>query len=178
MVVLLELHAAQAAGQLERWEQSLALLDSLIKESPESSLVAEAYFERGRAKQELDQLDAAVADFQQASERSRGPVGARAQFMVGEVYFQKKEFDQAIKDFQRVMFRVAADGAEIRNWQAKAGYEAARCCEVQIQNAQSAADKAQRIADAKKFYRYVVDEHPQHELAVQAKKRLEELAKL
>ncbi len=105
---------------------------------------------------------------------------ARAQFMVGEVEFQQKRYADAIKDFQRTMFRAVGEGgpAELRNWQAKAGYEAGRCSEVQIQEAKSPALRAKYIADAKKFYQYVVATHPENELAAEAKKRLDALAKL
>ena len=71
-----------------------------------------------------------------------------------------------------------ADQFEQRDWQAKAGYEAGRCSEVQIADAKSAALRAKLIADAKKFYQYVVQSHGEHELAAQAKKRLAALAKL
>ena len=121
-----------------------------------------------------------MADFKQAAERSRDAVGARAQFMLGEIGFQQKQFDEAIKDFQRVMFRYGTEQAppEVKNWQAKAGFEAGRCCEVLIESAASPAERAVRIADAKKFYRYVVETHPDNELAAEAKKRLDVLAKL
>jgi len=180
MAVLLQLHAGQAAGQLGKWDQSLELLDAFVQSHPDSNFLAEAYFERGQAKQKLGKLDDAALDFQQAAERSRGAVGARAQFMIGEIRFQQKDFAQAIKDFQRVMFRAVPEGAEaeLHNWQAKAGYEAGRCCEVQVQAAQAPSEKARLVAEATKFYRYVVEEHAENELAAQAKKRLLDLAKL
>ena len=67
--------------------------------------------------------------------------------------------------------------AELRNWQAKSGYEAGRCSEVQIADAKSGTIRAKHIADAKKFYQYVVQTHAGHELAAEAKKRLAALAK-
>ncbi len=180
VAVLRQLHAGQAAGQLDKWQESMGYLDALIEQYPESYYVAEAYFERGRARQKLNQLDEAIKDFQTAAEKSRATVGIRAQFMVGEVEFQQKRYDAAVKDFQRAMFRYGAEeaSAEVRNWQAKAGYEAGRCSEVQIQEATSPTARARYIADAKKFYQYVVASHADNELAAEAKKRLEALAKL
>jgi TolA-binding protein len=180
IAVLRQLHAGQAALQLEKFPESIGFLDALIEKFPESNYLAEAYFERGRARQKLNQLDQAVADFKQAAERSRDTVGARAQFMLGEIGFQQKRFDEAIKDFQRVMFRYGTEQVppDLKNWQAKAGYEAGRCCEVLIESAASPAERTVRIADAKKFYRYVVETHPDNELATEAKKRLDALAQL
>jgi TolA-binding protein len=100
-------------------------------------------------------------------------------FMLGEVDFQRKQYDQAIKNFQRVMFRYTAEQAtpDIKTWQAKAGFEAGRCAEVLIESAQ-AAKRAARIAEATKYYTYVVEKHPDNEMAAEAKKRLAVLAKL
>ena len=63
--------------------------------------------------------------------------------------------------------------AETKNWQAKSGYEAGRCAEVQITAAKDAAAKQKHMADAKRFYTFVAEKHASHELAAEAKKRLE-----
>lgn len=180
MAELRQLHAAQAAGQLKQWQESVALLDSLIADHPESHLLAEAYFERGQGKLKLEQLDAAADDFRQAADRSRGVVGVRALFMIGEIRFQQKRYEDAIKDFQRAMFRAVPENAPeaLRDWQAKAGFEAGRCCEVRIGQVEPGSARAKYIADAKKFYQYVVQTHDGHDLAAEARKRLEALAKL
>ena len=77
------------------------------------------------------------------------------------------------------MFGYGGDKAadDVKKWQAKAGFEAGRCAEVQIQDAAPAAKPA-LIADAKKFYQYVVDKHPQDELVAKAQQRLAALSKL
>ncbi len=180
IAVLRQLHAGQAAAQLEQWKESIALLDPLIADHADSFYLPEAYFERAQGKLKLGRFEDAIKDFRQAAEKSRGVVGTRAQFMVGEVEFQQKQYDDAIKDFQRAMFRTVPPDApaELHNWQAKAGYEAGRCSEVQIAAATPAAARAKRIADAKKFYQYVITTHADHELAAEAKKRLAALAKL
>ena len=179
IAVLRQLHAGQAAIQLEKYNDAVGFLDALIEKFPQSKLLAEAHFERGRARHKLDQLDQAAADFTQATERSRDVVGTRAMFMLGEIEFQRKQYEQAIKNFQRVMFRYTAEQAtpDIKIWQAKAGFEAGRCAEVLIESA-PADKRAARIADAKKFYAYVVEKHADNEMAAEAKKRLDALAKL
>ncbi|MFO7907205.1 MAG: tetratricopeptide repeat protein [Pirellulaceae bacterium] len=178
--VLRQLHAAQAAGQLEQWKESIGFLDPLISNHGDNYYVAEAHFERGQARLKLKQPEDAIEDFRLAAEKSRGLVGIRALFMAGEVEFQEERHKDAIKDFQRAMFRGAPEDASDawRNWQAKAGYEAGRCSEVQLSDAESSADREKHLADAKKFYQYVLQSHPEHELAAEAKKRLADLAEL
>jgi hypothetical protein len=68
--------------------------------------------------------------------------------------------------------------ADTKNWQAKSGYEAGRCAEVQIAAARDATEKQKYVADAERCYRYVKDRHPGHELAEISKKRLSALGKL
>jgi tetratricopeptide (TPR) repeat protein len=168
------LHGGQSAAQLKQWKDSVALLDQLIEKAPQSPYVFEAFYERGWAKQNLNQPAEALRDYEQAS-TSRDTVGARARFMIGELRFDQKQYEDAIKDFQRVMFGFGGDKApdDVKVWQAKSGYEAGRCWEVQIQ---AAADKAKRdaaVANSKRFYTYVVEKHPSDPLAVEARKRLQ-----
>ena len=179
MKVLAQLHAGQCATQLKKWQEGYDLLKSLPTDYPESPYVAEATYERGWAQQNLNKLDEALADYRAAADKGRGIVVARSRFMAGELLFGKKEFDEATKEFQRVMFFFGdTEDAAIKNWQAKSGYEAARCAEVRIQDEQDPTKKAKLIADAKKYYEYVVKDHPQHELVKEAQKSLAELAEL
>lgn len=168
------LHGGQSAAQLKQWKDSVALLDQLVEKAPQSTYLPEALYERGWAKQNLGQTAEALRDYEQAS-ASRDAVGARARFMIGELRFDQKQYEDAIKDFQRVMFGFGGEKApdDVKVWQAKSGYEAGRCWEVQIQ---SAADKAKRdaaVANSKRFYTYVVEKHPSDPLAAEARKRLQ-----
>lgn len=177
--VLALLHGGQSASQLEQWDTAIKLLSQIPEDHDSSPYLAEAHYELGWAKQNQGQQAAAVKDYEEAVAKSRGAVGARAQFMIGEVAFGEKKYADAIRDFQRVMFGFGGDNAteDVKPWQAKAGFDAARCAEVQIQGAAANA-KGALIAEAKKFYTYVVEKHPQDKLAAQAKARLAELAKL
>jgi TolA-binding protein len=177
--ILTLLHGGQSAAQLKLWPESIALLEQIPKKFPESPLAAEAHYELGWACQNAGQTDAALKDYEVAATKSRDQVGARARFMRGEIYFGRKQHTEAIREFQRAMFGFGGEQAtpETKNWQAKSGYEAGRCAEAQISGADAEA-KAKLIADARRFYSFVVEKHPQHELAAEAKKRLEVLAKL
>jgi tetratricopeptide (TPR) repeat protein len=170
------LHGGQAASQLSQWKDSVELLDQLIEKFPKSSYLYEALYERGWAKQNLKQIDEALVDYEAAS-AGRDQAAARARFMIGEIRFDQKKYDEAVKDFQRVMFGFGGEKAppEVKTWQAKSGFEAARCWEVRIEGAADAAQKAAALANARRFYSYVVEKHPQDSLAADAKKRLDSL---
>ncbi len=139
-----------------------------------------ALYRRAEARKAREEWDEAMKDYEQAATKSRDQVGARARFMMGELYFEKKQHTEAIREFQRAMFGYGVDNAspETKNWQAKAGYEAGRCAEVQIAALKEAPAKQKMVNDAKRFYTFVAEKHAQHELAPEAKKRLEVLGKL
>ena len=178
--VLMLLHGGQSAAQLKLWDESLKLLTAIPEKFPESPLLAEAIYEAGWAQQNLGKNDEALKNYEAAATKSRDHVGARARFMMGELHFAAKKHDDAIREFQRAMFGFGAEQAtpETKNWQAKSGYEAGRCAEVQITEAKDAAAKQKAIADAKRLYTFVAEKHADHELAAQAKKRLDVLNKL
>ena len=180
MEVLTLLHGGQSASQLKEWEKSIALFTQVTTKFPESPLVPEATYELAWAKQNTGKVDEALKDYETAATKSREQVGARARFMMGEIYFEKKQHPEAVREFQRAMFGYGGEAAaaETKNWQAKAGFEAGRCTEVRIGTEKDAAAKMKLIADAKRFYTFVAEKHPTHELAAEAKKRLEVLAKL
>jgi len=173
------LHGGQALGQLGKWEESIAILERLPQEYPKSPDVSEAYFEHGQAKFNLEEYANALKLYQLAAEQSRTEVGARARFMMGQCYFVQKKYDEAIKEFQQVLFRtwLARDQKKVERWQAKAAYEAARCHEVQIREATGAA-RAERINEALRFYKMVVEKYPESDLAASAKARVADLSKL
>jgi cellulose synthase operon protein C len=177
---MLLLHAAQTAAQLKKWESSAAILTQLLETQSDSPIVAEVNYELGWAKQNLQQLDEAQSYYEAAAEQSKGTVGARARFMRGELFFAAKKYDEASKEFQRAMYGYGGEQAanDTKNWQAKSGYEAGRCAEVQIAAAVDAAGKKKHVTDAERCYRFVVEKYPGHELAEIAKKRLAALGKL
>lgn len=179
MQVLLLLHGGQSAAQVEKWKEGDEFLESIPDKYPKTPLLAEVLFERGRARQNLNRLDPALEDFERAATISRTEIGARSRFMIGEIEFQKKEYEAAVSTFRKVMYGYGGEKAidEIKPWQAVAGFEAGRCTEAQIATA-NAETRPALIADARKFYTFVVEKHATSEYAAKAKKRLADLAKL
>jgi TolA-binding protein len=178
--VLTLLHGGQSASQLKQWTDAIAMLAAIPEKFPDTPLLAEALYELAWAKQNAGQTAEALADYEAAATKSRDQVGARARFMMGELHFAEKKYDLAIQEFRRAMLGYGGEqaAAETKNWQAKSGYEAGRCAEVQIAAASDAAQKQQFVQSARQFYTFVVEKHASHELAAEAKKRLEALKSL
>src|SRR5207253_5664359 len=153
--------AGQSAAQLKQWDESLKVLSQITAIEPQSPLLAESLYELGWAKQNLGKTDEALADYEAAATKSRDHVGARARFMRGELLFAAKKHDEASREFQRAMYGYGGDQAtpETKNWQAKSGYEAGRCAEVQLAATTELTAKQKLLADAKRCYTFVAETH-------------------
>ena len=170
---------AQAARELKKWDVVDSWLEKLMKKYPESSHKPYAIYELAYSAQNRKKLDRAVELFTDVAENSRNEIGARARFMIGELYFAERDFTKAIPDFEKVIYGFGASQAaeDVKNWQARASLEAGRCSEVMIGDLEGER-KATAIRIAKKFYDQVVNDHPKHELVKQAQARIDDLNKL
>jgi TolA-binding protein len=160
--VLALLHAGQAAGQLEQWQKSLELVTKCVEQFPESPYSDEALYEQGWAQQKLGKTDEALALYEKVIAASGGggsESAARAQFMIGEIQFERKIHDEAVKSFFKVIY-----GYSFPKWQAEATYEAARCFEV-----------LKKPTQAVKLYQELVQKYPDSDKVPLAKQRLESL---
>lgn len=177
MQVLTLLHGAQSAGQLKKWEPSAKWIEELIEKFPKSAYVPQAVYERGWAQRNMGQLDEALESFTRVASSSRNELGARSRFMIGEVHFEKRDYNAAILEFRRVMFGYGATKApdSIKRWQAKSAFEAGRCASVLAGQETTPQRRAQLIEGAKGFFKYVVDNHPSATEAKTAQEQLERL---
>jgi cellulose synthase operon protein C len=176
---LIYLHGAQAARELKKWKVVDEWLDAFAKQFPESEVRAVADYEQAYSLQAQNKNADALKLFTSVAEEHRNEIGARSRFMIGELYFAQKDFAKAILEFEKLMYGYGAEKApaDVKNWQARAAFEAGRCTEVLVGNLQGQKRTA-AIQNAEKYYRFLVEEHPTHELQPQAKTRLLELAKL
>ncbi|QDT02620.1 tol-pal system protein YbgF [Rubripirellula lacrimiformis] len=173
------LHGGQSAAQLKDWDEAIQWYNELRERFPASDYLPQVFYESGFAYQQKQENDRALKFYGEVAENYRSELAARARFMMGEIHFADRKFDQAIPEFQRVMFGFGAQKApaSIKNWQAKSGFEAGRCSELLIQSAQTQAAKQKATKLAEGFYQYVAENHPQHELAEKSSQRLEALTK-
>ncbi len=121
------LHAAQAANLLLQFDTALTLLEDYRTRFPDAKTHLEASYEEGWALQNKGKLDEAQKLYEQVTDEDKDnlEVAAKARFMIGEIYFDKKEHAKAI-----LQFFLVAKGYGYPQWQANAYYEAARCFEV------------------------------------------------
>ena len=160
------LHAGQAAAQLDDWEQSLKLLEQCASEFPESAYKNEALYEQAWAKQNLGRLDEARQAYEAVAEATDSIVGARARFMLGELQFADKDYEEAIRSFFKVAYGYGypESPSAYHRWQADATFEAARCCEM-----------IRKLDVAKKLYKEIVDTYPESDKVNEAKEKLASL---
>ena len=161
--VLALLHAAQAQEQLQQWKPALELLDAARKADAKGAVFTgrdplRARLGRSRIWAEAG---AALELYEDVTRRSDGEVAARARFMIGEIYFEKKDHSEAIRNFFKVAY-----GYAFPEWQASAQYEAGRCFEV-----------LGKVDQARQSYQEIVQKYPQTSKAGSAKERLAALGK-
>lgn len=176
---LIYLHGAQCLREEKQWPECQGWLEVIIKNYPESPYIATTLYELGYAKQKQNRIEEALAHYSEVASNYRNEVAARSRFMMGEIYFEQRDFAKAIPEFQRVMYGFGGAKApeDIRDWQVRSAFEAARCSEVLIEKL-AGASREKVVDTAKDFYKFVLEKHGEHDLAAQAQTRLGELQKL
>ncbi len=167
-LALAMLRPDQEEHRKETWQKGLALLDRLVKESPDTPFLPEALYERGWALQNLGRFDEAMGEYHQVLDmhdknkaKGNSETAARAQFMIGQIQFQQKKHAEAVSSFYLVLY-----GYPYPQWQADAAFEAAKCFE-------ALHKKSQAI----KQYQELIEKFPQSDKVTAAKSRMEALQK-
>ena len=176
---LIYLHGGQCHRELKQWTECEKWLRQVVDRYPNTPYLATVIYEMAFCAQQQNKLEDALKLYAEVADKYRNETAARARFMMGEVYFSQRDFAKAIAEFQRVMYGFGAEKApeDIKNWQAKSAFEAARCSEVLIDNLKG--EGRDKVVNAtKEFYQFIVNRHPAHALSAQAQTRLGELSKL
>jgi TolA-binding protein len=172
--VLALLHAGQCASQGKRWQEAVATLDRLVTNYSDSFYLPEALYEQGWAKRNLaDEADAkgdataaaklygeAIAKFDAAGRKTAREVGARSRFMMGEIYFLRKNYTEAQRNYLKVAVGYQGAPPEVDRWKAKATFSLG-----QVYTAMKLAD------EAKQWYQATIDRYPKSEEAALARQR-------
>lgn len=160
------IRAAEAAARQEKWDESLTLAERFLAAAPQSPQAPEGRYAAAWARQNLGQLDEALAGYRAVADGPRTEVACRARLMEGEVLFEQERHKDAIKAFFKAAYGFGEQQAPpaFHPWQAQATYEAARCFEVLEQPDQ-----------ARKLYAELVARYPDSQHAPAARKRLEAL---
>jgi TolA-binding protein len=123
--------------------------------------LAETRYGVAFAVQQQGELDSALEIYEQVTQQTETETAAKARFMIGEIEFGRKKFENAIEHFLLVTV-----GYPYESWQALARLETARCF-VEL------GDKERAV----RTLREMIEKHPQHTRAIDAKKMLEDLTK-
>jgi TolA-binding protein len=118
--------AGDSAGALKKWPDSQKYYERLIKEFPKFYAVNEAGFGLGLALQNQNQLDAAVKIYEGVTKVTSSPTAAKCRFIIGEISFARKKYEDACGHFLEVAVGYPEKEA-YANWQALAHLEAGRC---------------------------------------------------
>ncbi len=143
---------------LEKWSDALTEADALEIELPQFPARHELDYARGRALLGLARFDEARVAFQAVVEANRADdFAARAQLMQGETYFHQQKYNEALKEYLRVVYNYDAPA-----FQAAALFEAGQI-----------AEKLDHWSDAADFYRQVMSKYSADPVAKKAAQRLE-----
>ena len=153
--------AGKCAAATNDWPGSQKHFSALVSNHADFPLIHEARYGHAVALHKQNRLDEALPLYEQVTNETETEVAAKARFMVGEIAFAQKKFEDAIVNYLEV-----AVGYPYKEWQAMAQYETGRCF-IEL------GDKAKAIAALK----IVVDKHPDHPQAENAKRLIEELQK-
>lgn len=153
--------AGDCAAKLTRWQESQTYFQRLMEQFPNFPQNADAQYGIAYAIQQQGQLDRAIEVYNQVTKSTETETAAKSRFMVGEIKFGQKQYEDAIEQFLTVTV-----GYPYESWQALARFEAARCF-VEL------GDKANAI----KLLRELLEKNANHPRIVDAKKMLDDLSK-
>jgi len=166
---LAALHAGQSATKNGVHAAAVNILEKAATDFPKSELLSEILYETAWAKHNLaqakpnqldeKQLNEAVALYEKVVDADLGEAGAKAQFMIGQVQFLRKQFKDATRSFNRV-----ASAFGKNKMQADALFELARCYEV-----------TKQVGSAKDAYQKLLKQFPDSQRAAAAKTALARL---
>lgn len=155
------LRRVQCLVLLERWEEALSAAEALKADLlPDSPLMAEVQYERGRALQSLPQprfAEARAAYQTVIASRKGGDLAARAQFMRGETFFHQGDYREALRELLMVDILYEAP-----RWQAAALLEVGKVYE-----------QLDQWADAAEIYKKLQSRFPDDPHTTEAGPRLE-----
>ena len=153
--------AGECASSLNNWPAGQKHYEQLIQKFPNFKQLNDAKYGLAFALQKQNQFDKAIGLYEDVAEQSTGESGAKSRYMLGEIAFAKKDYDDAVFHYGAVV-----SGFGYPHWQGMALFEMARCL-VELEK------KPQAIA----AFERIQKEFPDHEKADDAQRLLAELKK-
>lgn len=153
--------AGDCAARLKQWSESEKHYSALIQLFGDFPQIDEARYGKAWALQNQNKMAEAVAQYEQVTELTETETAAKARFMIGEIAFAQKKYEEAIEHFLLV-----AVGYPYAEWQALARYEAGRCFR-----------ELGKQEEALRTWKELVNKHPDHPRAKDAARLIAELSK-
>jgi TolA-binding protein len=153
--------AGECAAKLTRWQESQTYFQRILEQFPKFPQSAEAQYGIAYALQQQGQLDRAIEVYNQVTKSTETETAAKSRFMIGEIKFGQKQYEDAIEHFLTVTV-----GYPYESWQALARFEAARCF-------MELGDKT----NATNLLRELLEKNANHPRIADAKKMLDDLSK-
>lgn len=132
-----------SAGALKRWADSQKMYAALIAGFADFYAINEARYGLGLALQNQNQLDKALQTYEAVTKATSSPTAAKCRFMMGEIAFSQKKYDDASAHFLEVVVGYP-EKEEYAEWQALAHLEAGRCF-IELKNFEQARDELQMM---------------------------------
>jgi TolA-binding protein len=142
-----------------KFERAQESFKGFLQRYPDSSLVHRARFGDAWADENLSNFTRAMKGYREVIRNAKPPIGARAQFQLGQCYVAKKEHREAIVEFLQVPASFSYP-----EWSSKALLQVAGCFE-------ALGDEAK----AQKYYNEVASSFPDRDEARFATQRLQRL---
>ncbi len=150
--------AGDCAAHLKRWPESEKHYRRLVDHFAQFSQVTGAAYGLAYALQQQGKTDEAIKTYEGVTRQTESEVAAKARFMIGEIAFGQKRYEDAIEHFLLVTVGYPYD-----SWQALARFETARCF-------QELGEKDRATATL----REMIQKHPGHPRTPDAKRMLEQ----
>ena len=151
--------AGVSAANLKRWSESQKFYETLAGDFPKFEQIHEARYGMAVALQNQGRSAEAGAVYEQIVKATESETAAKARFMLGELAFADRRFEDAIEQYVFV-----TSGYPYKHWQALAQFEIGRCF--------LSLGKRQKAVDA---FQTLVTKYPDHAKAKDAVRMLEEL---
>ena len=136
------LRLGQMKAAMELWVESQKSFDAFIAAHPRHELIRTAHLGLGWTCQNLEEYPKAIASYEKTvADGIRDDAGARAQFLLGECYLEKKNYDKAIIEYAKVESLYA-----FPQWQSKAAYELAQAL-LRKENREGARKQLERLIE-------------------------------
>ncbi len=151
--------AGTCAMNLKKWPESQKYFETLVRDFSQFEQLPDGRYGLAVALQNQGKLAEARDLYLEVVKATEGETAAKARFMLGEIAFGQRKYEDAIEQYVMV-----TSGYPYEQWQGLAEFEMGRCF--------VSLGKRQKAIEA---FQSVVGKHPRHAKAEDAARMLEEL---